>query len=1124
MQNEVRSAVVVWIRKRSGQLQKFEERKIQKAMAGAFCETKNKDIKPDLMFLTSKVVDSLEPDESGAVDIEVVQDSVENVLMDYQYNETARLYIRYRQMRALARTERLVPDNLAIADYIHSAKYARFDPNIGRRETFSETVKRVRDMYIERFPELKDEIKVAFTFVENRQILPSMRSMQFGGEPSLKHNARIYNCTFTLIDRARAFQEILYLLLCGCGVGFSVQWRHVNKLPEIAAIDTSEVKHYRIQDSIEGWGDALGELVQSHIQGYWVEFDYSGIRPEGSPISSGGKAPGHIPLRKCLEQVRSVLTRASGRKLRPIECHDIICFTAEAVIAGGIRRSSLISLFSADDGEMMRAKAPENFRPSTGPHDPGLNNQRQMANNSCAFLRRKITKRPFMRLMKLSQQSLGDPGFYLTHHPDYGCNPCVTGNTRVMTNKGFFQIKDLVGKKIEVLVDPRFGKGKSIKSTDLGAFSKGLRPVFTLHTKEGYSLDLTKDHKVMTNRGWVEAQNLCEGDRIHVASRGGVSGSLPGYSLIREIALGHVLGWLDGDGTITKEGYPKLYFYGEKQRFLAGLKADAEYLAGENISLQEGTDGLTSFESADLMRALPEMVDRCLVPEEVWCGSSTLQQAYLAALFSAEGSVQGSVENGVSVRLSSSKYHHLQSVQQLLLNFGVFSRIYKDRRPAGWRKLPDGKGGEKAYYCKAGHELVISKGSLLAYNENVGFLLQDPKGRSLKEKLEQYTKGPDRESFTAVFEKLEPNGEAIVYDIQVPEVNAFNGGGLVVHNCGEIGLNPTIVRRDFTAISGEDTGGLDQDEVLTGFSFCNLCEINMAKIPAEEVYIEAAKQAAFIGTLQATFNHFPYLGTVSEAIQKREALLGVSMTGMADNPKIAFDPGLQRKAVAAVIEENKRVASLVGIRPAARVTTIKPSGTASLALGVVGSGIHPHHARRYFRRITAKTGEAPAAYFRNINPHMIETKPNGDWSIVFPIQAPEGAVTVKEEPALDFLERVFSTYENWVKPGTADPKASPGLTHNVSCTVTVRDDEMDQVIEEVWNNRHRVAAMTFVPLTLDKKFPFAPREEVLSEEDELKWNRLIGGYCKVDWRSMREEGDTTNLQGEIACGGGQCEI
>lgn len=766
MQTEVRSDPVVWIRKRSILLQKFDIRKIRKAMGCAFLDTQPESI-PDLDALSQLVVSSIGVEDSGVVDIEEVQNTIENVLMDGGYNDTARSYIRYRQTREQARKERLTPDNLAMADYIHAAKYARYEKTERRRETYVETVLRVRQMYLDRFPELTEEIKVAFELVVDRHVLPSMRTMQFAGRPASQHNARVYNCTFTLIDRARAFQEIFYLLLCGCGAGFSVQWRHVNKLPEMAKINTKKVKHSRIEDSIEGWGDALGELIQSHIEGYWIEFDYSGVRAEGAPISSGGKAPGHVPLRKCLERVRKILAGAGGRKLRPIECHDIICLTADAVLAGGIRRSSLISLFSADDGEMMRAKAPENFRPSTGSNDPGVNDQRQMANNSCVFLRRKITRRPFMRLMKLSQQSYGDPGFYFSDHPDYGCNPC-----------------------------------------------------------------------------------------------------------------------------------------------------------------------------------------------------------------------------------------------------------------------------------------------------------------------------------------------------------------------GEVGLNPTIERREFTAISGEDTSGLDQDEMLTGFSFCNLCEINMAKVKDEAMFITAAEQAAFIGTLQATFNSFPYLGKVSEAIQKREALLGVSMTGMADNPSIAFDPELQRKAAAAAIAENKRVAKIIGIRPAARVTTIKPSGTASVALGVVGSGVHPHHARRYFRRITANTMEPPAIHFRNKNPHMVEMKPNGDWSIVFPIQAPENAVTVKEEPALDFLERVFSTYENWVKPGTADPKASPGLTHNVSCTVTVRDGEMDAVIDEVWNNRHRVAAMTFVPMTLDKLFPFAPREEVMTGEDEVKWNRLISGYRKVEWGAMREGADTTNPQAEIACGGagGSCDI
>jgi ribonucleoside-diphosphate reductase alpha chain len=188
-------------------------------------------------------------------------------------------------------------------------------------------------------------------------------------------------------------------------------------------VDAGAVRHFRVPDTIEGWADAVNELVRSHfVTGDWVEFDYSGIRPERSPLSSGGRAPGHLPLRRALERIRAFLAERAGRKLRPIEWHDVVCWLAEAVLAGGIRRSALISLFSAGDSEMMYAKAHGNFRMASG-GDPGLNNQRQMANNSAVLQRGRATREQLERVVLLSRE-WGDPGFYWTDDLDCGCNPC----------------------------------------------------------------------------------------------------------------------------------------------------------------------------------------------------------------------------------------------------------------------------------------------------------------------------------------------------------------------------------------------------------------------------------------------------------------------------------------------------------------------------------------------------------------------------------------------------------------------------------------------------------------------------------------------------------------------------
>lgn len=312
------------------------------------------------------------------------------------------------------------PDKTAIAEYIHASKYAQYLPALKRRETFKETVYRVENMHLQKFPQLAEQIKEAFKFVYDKKLLPSMRSMQFAGEPIKERNERMYNCSFTLIDRPEVFGQILYLLLCGVGVGFSVQKQHVEKLPKLQKIDTSLVCHHTIKDTIEGWADAVTALINGFINRYLVEFNYNHIRPTGSQLKSGGKAPGHLDLKEALEAVRKILNKRaeSYLSLRPIDCHDIICHLSKAVLAGGIRRSSLISLFSEDDTAMLLAKEKGFFN-----HE-GKNSQRALCNNSVVLNPKTCTYEQFQHIMKLNKEGFGEPGFIFIEDSDCGINPC----------------------------------------------------------------------------------------------------------------------------------------------------------------------------------------------------------------------------------------------------------------------------------------------------------------------------------------------------------------------------------------------------------------------------------------------------------------------------------------------------------------------------------------------------------------------------------------------------------------------------------------------------------------------------------------------------------------------------
>ena len=737
-------------------LQQFDVNKLRHAIGRAWTESKGSIDENALTKIINSVLDALSDD---IVHVEQVQDAVETCLMRHRQFVVAKAFILYRHQRSEARQSRTqkVPDPKAISDYIHASKYARFMPENKRREVFDETVSRVENMHIQKYPNMEAEIRWAFGLVRAKRVLPSMRSMQFGGEAILVNHNRIYNCSFSFVDRPEAFSEAVYLLLCGCGIGYSVQIDHVEKLPSISYIDEKKVRHHIVQDTIEGWADSLKALVNSYTDGVNLELSYHLIRPAGTPLrTSGGRAPGNIKLKTALEAIRVILNAAQGRKLRPVECHRIMCRAADAVLSGGVRRSAMICLFSLDDSEMMHVKTGNWFA-----NEPWLAN----SNNSVVLKRDEIKKKQFKRIFGMTRQ-WGEPGFYFTNDYDYGTNPCV-----------------------------------------------------------------------------------------------------------------------------------------------------------------------------------------------------------------------------------------------------------------------------------------------------------------------------------------------------------------------EIGLNPklpvdTIVKKRL-AKSGVDT---TVGSCLTGWAFCNLCEINAAKLTSLQDFEEAAKAATIIGTLQAGYTEMPYLGPVSEIIAERESLLGIGMTGMLDAPHVACNADYQRSVSKMVHEWNVEYADRIGIKPAARTTCVKPSGTTSLELGGVGSGHHAHHARRYIRRVTADELESVFQTFKIVNPHMCVRKPDGKWVIEFPVIAPAHAIVKDDLNAIQFLDMVKSTQQNWVIPGTADDSHSPGLRHNVSNTVTVRADEWDKVAEYLWENREFFTGVSLLSSSGDKDFAFAPMEAVITPTDEARWNAILESYEPIDYTLMVEEYDSTDLKSEAACAGGVCGI
>tara|TARA_R110000744_G_scaffold191095_2_gene310365 strand:- start:2279 stop:4138 length:1860 start_codon:yes stop_codon:yes gene_type:complete len=307
-----------------------------------------------------------------------------------------------------------------LSDITVYMKYAKYVPELNRRETWEELVTRNMNMHIKKYPKLTEEIQEAYKFVYEKKVLPSMRSMQFAGKPIEISPNRVYNCAYLPIDSIDAFSETMFLLLGGTGVGYSVQKHHVEKLPLIQKPYPKRKKRFLIGDSIEGWADAIKVLMKSYMNGGGskIEFDYSDIRPKGSRlVTSGGKAPGPQPLKECVLKLTGILeSKDTGDNLTTLEAHDMVCHIADAVLAGGIRRAALISLFNADDDEMISCKSGNWWE---------LNPQRGRSNNSAVLMRHKITKEFFMDLWKRVELSgAGEPGIYLNNDKDWGTNPC----------------------------------------------------------------------------------------------------------------------------------------------------------------------------------------------------------------------------------------------------------------------------------------------------------------------------------------------------------------------------------------------------------------------------------------------------------------------------------------------------------------------------------------------------------------------------------------------------------------------------------------------------------------------------------------------------------------------------
>mgnify|MGYP003121078346 FL=1 len=377
-------------------------------------------------------------------------------------------------------------ENKILSDITVHMKYARYLPELERRENWEELVTRNKNMHLKKFPQLEQTIEWAYEYVYNKKVLPSMRSMQFGGKPIDVSPNRIFNCAYAPVDHMKVFGEIMFLLLGGTGVGYSVQNHHVEKLPVIHKPSGKRTRRFLIGDSIEGWSDAVNALMKVYFTGgSKLRFDFSDIRPKGARlVTSGGKAPGPQPLKECLVKIAGILDqKENGDQLTTIEVHDIICHIADAVLAGGIRRAALISLFSATDDAMLGAKSGAWWEE---------NPQRGRANNSVVIMRHRIEKGTFLNLWeRVKASGAGEPGFYFTNDKDYGCNPCCEIALRPFQ---FCNLTEINVSDVETQeeLDTR-AKAAAIIGTLQAAYTDFhyLRPIWKRNTEKDYLIGVS---------------------------------------------------------------------------------------------------------------------------------------------------------------------------------------------------------------------------------------------------------------------------------------------------------------------------------------------------------------------------------------------------------------------------------------------------------------------------------------------------------------------------------------------------------------------------------------------------------------------------------------------------------
>lgn len=903
--------------------------------------------------------------------------------------------------------------------------YSRFSEETKEYESWFDAVRRAMGMHRKKYKDkITQELSTLIDFAEtaylNKEVLGAQRALQFGGDQLLTKHAKMYNCVSSYADRAEFFGEFMWLMLCGCGAGFSVQKHHVAKLPKIRQ-RTKSVKRFEVPDSIEGWSQAFDILMSSFFEtgkhteysGHPIWFDLSKIRPKGSKISGGFKAPGADPLQYALTKVELLLTKASEERknLKPIEVYDICMFMADAVISGGVRRSATICMFSKDDEEMIKAKTGDWF---------SVNPQRGRSNNSVMLKRDEVSFEEFQQIMHSVQQS-GEPGFIFTDSYDFTYNPCVTADTPILTDKGYVQIIETIGKPTNVW------NGK--EWSEVTPFSTGVNPLMMVLLSDGTHLDCTPYHKwVLSDGSRVETKDLTDGDKLGKFK-------MPTVCVGEEYSIdAYSQGFYSGDGN-TGSTVSSLY---------APKYCVSDRLIGRVYS--------NSDEHRKVWNHGP-MFAKNFVPIN---GSQEYCLNWLAGIMDSDGNLMRN-PNSTALCINANDKKFLTDIRLMLTRLGVQAKVV-DMYDEGYKDMPNGKGGKTSYFCEKTYRLLINATDVKHLVE-IGIKFS----RIL---FDDINPNRDARRFVTVIgvEDLQREEETYCFTEAKNNTGTFNG--IVTGQCVEVGKYPQT------------------SEGISGWQACNLTEINGSKCDTAEKFYDACKAASILGTLQAGYTDFAFLTQASKEIIEKEALIGVGVTGWTNNPKVLFDEDVMRRGAEIVKEYNKKVAELIGINQAARTTVVKPSGNASVILQTA-SGIHGEHSPRYLRHVQMNNEVEVLQTIKELFPQMVEPSvwsTNGTDSVMaFPIVSKEGSLYKTDLLGIKQLEYVKKVQQVWIETGTnVELCSDKRLRHNVSNTISV--DDWDEVTRYIYDNRQWFCGISLMAASGDKAFPQAPFTEVLTEQ------------------------------------------